>query len=205
MQRYEKGHLNEVVALHETCFTKRDNFAMCLGHDVIYRTYQFFLDDSKSFGFVAICGGQVVGVLVGRLDYYTSALNKYRVGAAIRGMIYNPSLMFSRRVMFKVANTVIQGISRKDYKKQLESAPSHQEGRTATLASLCVHPDYRKFKIGEGLLSRVEECCRQNNMRYLRAGMQRSNVASRFTYRSRGYIEDEVLSGDDDLFYYLPL
>ncbi len=205
IRNYERDQLESVVTLHETCFTKNDNFAMCFGHAFVCKTYQFFLSDKKTFGFVALCEGQVVGVLLGRLDYYTSALNAYRFHAAVKGLIHNPILLFNKRVMSKCIQIIRGKFFHRIYKKQLESAPSHQEGRTATLATFCIHPDFRDLRIGDKLLFHAEEVCRRNKMQFLRTGIQRENIASRFTFRSRGYIEDQVLSGDRDLLYYLPL
>lgn len=202
---YEKAHLDDVVILHETCFTKQNNFSLCFGRAFVYRTYQFFLNDEKSFGFVAICDGQVVGVLLGRLDYYTAALNAYRFNAAVKGLIRNPILLFRTRVISQAVNMVTQKIFHLVDKEKLKSAPSHQDGKTATLGSICIHPNYRNRKFGIILLTHAEDFCRKNHMQYLRAGIQRSNIASLRTFRSRGYIEDEVLSRGNDLLYYLPL
>jgi ribosomal protein S18 acetylase RimI-like enzyme len=205
IQNFENGHLENVVTLHETCFAKKNNFTMCFGHAFVCKTYQFFLNDEKAFGFVAICNGQIVGVLLGRLDYHVSALNAYRFSAGVKGLICNPTLLFSKRVISQGVKILIRQFFHKDSRKKLKPAPSHQDGRTATVASVCVHPDYRNLKIGGKLLAHAEELCRQNHMVYLRAGIQDSNVASRSTFHSRGYIEDEILRSGNDLFYYLPL
>lgn len=205
IQKYENGHLDGVVALHEDCFTKKDNFAMCLGEAFLYSTYKFFIKDEKCFGFVAICNGRIVGVLLGRLDYYTTELNKYRLMAAFRGLIFHPTLLVNKRLIQQAMKNIIRQVCRRKYEKKAELSPSHLEGKTATLASFCIHPEYRKLNIGEQLLALAEEFCRKKNMKYLRTGVQRNNVASRFAFRSRGYIVDQVLSQENDLLYYLPL
>lgn len=197
--------LVKVVELHSRCFTVEDNFAMRLGQEFLYATYRFFLDDPKAFGFVAKRNTELCGVLVGRLDYYTSALNRYRIIHGLKAVIRHPSVIIDRQLLRKTFKGIYANVFQAKADRKLVLAPSHEDGKTATLASFFVHPDSSKLKIGDSLLSTAEKFCREQGMLKLRTGVRRTNVASRFSFRSRGYIEDDVLSTDSDLLYYLPL
>lgn len=196
--------LEHVVRLHTACFTVEDNFAMRLGPQFLSATYEFFLKDPKSFGFVAKCDAEVIGVQVGRLDYYTKALNRFRMVQAFKAYVGNPSLIMNKQLFQQVVKVFSAEVLWVKATKKIELAPSHEKGKTATLASLCVHPNYRALKVASLLISTAEELCRKKGMRKVRTGVRRTNVASRFIFRSRGYIEDKVLS-TDDVLYYLPL
>jgi ribosomal protein S18 acetylase RimI-like enzyme len=204
IEPFTMADLGKVVQLHMISFTLKENFSSRLGVPFVNATYDFFVRDSKSFGFIAKYEEQVIGVLVGRLDYYTAALNRYRLRAALKALAIRPALVLDQQLIRSVFKAVSLVLGRKQGIK-VERAPSHAPGRTATLASLCVHPDYRKFHVTDLLLSSAEELCRQKDMRFIRAGVRRSNIASRFTYRRRGYFEDTCLSAEDVLIYYLPI
>ena len=73
------------------------------------------------------------------------------------------------------------------------NAPSHIDDRTSTLALLGVLDNSESSIIAECLLSKVEQFCLMNKKDVLRVGVASENIKSRFFYRKRGYIIDEIL------------
>lgn len=197
--------LASVVKLHMMCFTAQENFAMRLGSKFLFATYEFFLQDSKAFGFVAKRNEELCAVLVGRLDYFTRDLNSYRMNQGLQAIVLQPAVIIDQQLLKITFKGFFSKIFQAMADRKLKFAPSHDAGKTATLASLCVHPDYRTLNLSSKLLSRAEDLCREKGMRKLRSGIRRNNLPSRFLFGSRGYIVDTVMSSDDDLLYFLPL
>jgi GNAT superfamily N-acetyltransferase len=197
--------LEEVIALHVRCFHADENESPHFGHGFIRSTYKFFLTDAISFGFVAIYDGKVVGSIVGRLGYYTRALNRYRMPGALWAMLTHPRLLFDSKLIRGSLKALYDQLIRTAKKQRVEPISPHLNGKVASLALLFVDPQYGKLRVSDLLLSEAEEFCRQKGMLYLRAGVLRGNIKSRFLHRKRGYVEDTVLSTHETLFYSLNL
>jgi ribosomal protein S18 acetylase RimI-like enzyme len=195
--------LQAVVNLHMLVFTVKENFAMRLGRRFVEATYRFFLEDSKCFGFVVRTEhAEVVGVLVGRLGYYTRSLNRYRFFEGLKAFVGRPSIVFDRSLVRTALRAVAGGaVVTKSRRQQSVTAWSHDSRPIASLASLCTHPTYRELGITDQLLSSAEELCSLRGAHAIRTGVRRTNVASRFAFRRRGYIEDPVLSTEESLIY----
>ncbi len=206
IQEFAPEHLDAVVQLHQECFSAETNFAIRLGPRFLRATYKFFLTDSLAFGFVATVAGVPAGFILGRLDYYTLALNRYRRGAYLRALVRHPSVLFSWR-FFKRSFRVLLALLRNRWigHQNLERAPSHTQGKTATLASLGSLPEYAHYRVSDHLVAAAEQYCRDKGMARLRTGVRPDNVPSRFLFRNRAYLQDDVLSSSESLFYYLPL
>ncbi|MFQ5351605.1 MAG: GNAT family N-acetyltransferase [Candidatus Binatia bacterium] len=198
-------HLDAIVDLHVRSFDPGLNYALILGKPFVRATYRFFLEDQKSFGFVAWCGGRAVGLAVGRLGYYTNSLNRYRMSAAFAAVLVRPWLVANPRMLKKAVSGLLERLRRSGAARSLEGAPSHSDGRTATQASICVDPDFTRRQIGSRLLEVFEEYCRAHDMSFLRAGIEPGNEPIRRTYTSRGFVKDEVVSNEAVLYYYLRL
>lgn len=161
-----------------------------LGPRFLRKTYQFFLDDPLAFGFIALHDGHVVGSVVGRLGPWGPALDRYRRSAAVLALLTHPRLLFEGHFVRRVANAL-----QRKRRPARAAAPSESGAggpaseRLATLAIIGVDPQYGQLRASDGLLESAEAFCRTRGMRSLRAGVQRSNVKSRFLYRRRGYVE----------------
>jgi len=201
----EVTDLIEIVALHEHCFLGEDNYSRRLGRGVLRATYCFFLTDSKSFGYVAECDGQLVGYIVGRLDYFFDELNRYRIPAIIRAWIERPWCLFDKRLINRGVNAIRTRLTGRVEQASNQSAPCDGDNTTATLAYLAVKPDYTRLRIADRFLSEAEGLCRRTGMLRLRTDINPSNVLSRFLYRRRGYEEDKSLRTTEDCIYYLYL
>ena len=73
------------------------------------------------------------------------------------------------------------------------------------MSSICVHPDYRRMKVGDQLLAIAEEHCRSQGMRYMRAGARHRNRASHKLFLSRGYKQYGISLPGEDVRFYLPM
>jgi ribosomal protein S18 acetylase RimI-like enzyme len=184
-------------------FTPKDNFAMRLGRKFVEATYRFFLEDSKCFGLVATTEhAEVIGVLVGRIGHYTRALNVYRFFEGVKAIAARPSVAFDASLIGTVLKALGAGpVVTKSGRKKNAVALTNDGRPMGSLASLCTHPSYRELGITDQLLSSAEELCRLRGAHVIRTGVRRTNVASRFAFRRRGYIEDPILSGDKSLIY----
>ncbi len=200
----EESLIPNMVTLHLNCFTKEKNYSMHLGKSFLTTTYRFFCVDKKSFGFVAFSGEKPIGLITGRLDYYVDAVNQYRKWALLKGLLLHPFVFINPSIMRRIYRFALRKIKPKKI-NQLISPPSHAEGKTATLASLCVLPEYTKLKVTDLLIGESEKYARMNQMEILRTGIANDNLKSRFAFKIRGYLEDKVLSGPEGLFYYLIL
>lgn len=202
IQVFEPEHLDAVVQLHQESFAYDTNFSMQLGPRFLRATYSFFLEDPKAFGFVALYQEKVVGFLCGRLDYYSSALDKYRAPAAMLALLRRPWLLFEEDFRGKLQKSVSILIAGSKSKKDKSTK---REAATATLASLGVDPDYAHLRVSDSLLAAAESLCMKNRMRFVRASVQRSNISSRFLYRRRAYTEELGKTTEDGVYYYLSL
>jgi GNAT superfamily N-acetyltransferase len=205
IREFQRSDLEEVIALHVRCFHADENESAHFGRGFICSTYKFFLIDAISFGFVAIYDGKIVGFIVGRLSYYTHALNRYRIPAALWDMLAHPRLLFDGKLIRGSLKAVYKQLIRTAKKQRLEPISPHLNGKVASLALLAVDPQYGKLRVSDLLLSVAEEFCRQKGMLCLRAGVLRSNIKSRFLHRKRGYVEDTFLSTHETLSYSLNL
>lgn len=201
---FNPTHLQGVVELHKKCFREEDNMSMRLGDRFIEKTYDFFYLDPISFGYVALTDDQVVGVITGRLDYYVDALNKYRKIYMVIGAITHPGVFFNSNTLKAGMNILKALLSGKSHHtaQPLEQAPSHVPGGTATLASIAVHPDFTKHKVSDKLIDASVAYVTKKNKHILRCGITRSNMNSRFIFSKKGFVEDKVLSNNDDMYYY---
>jgi GNAT superfamily N-acetyltransferase len=205
IREFQIGDLEEVVLLHERCFHADENKSIYFGRGFIRSTYKFFLADAISFGFVAIYDGKIVGFIVGRLSYYTRALNRYRTPAALWAMLTHPRLLLDSKSIRGTLKALYDQLTRTGKKPRTEPILRHPNGKIASLALLGVDPQYGKLRVSDLLLSVAEEFCRQKGMLCLRAGVLRSNIKSRFLHRKRGYVEDTFLSTHETLSYSLNL
>jgi ribosomal protein S18 acetylase RimI-like enzyme len=201
----ELADLNQLVKLHKQCFKADDNLSLRLGHAFLRVTYRFFLTDPLSFGFLALWHGTPAGFVVGRLDFYVRALSRYRMWAALIGLITHPWVLSDRLVINRILRVASFYLSRHDIDLTAGPAVCDPNQKTATLASLGVHHEYARLGISDHLLTAAEEFCRGKGIVYLRASVIPANVASRFLYRRRGYVEDKVLRTPDASFYSLRL
>jgi Acetyltransferase (GNAT) family len=205
IRQFQMSDFEEVIALHKRCFNADENESPLFGHGFICSTYKFFLTDAISFGFVAIYDRKVVGTIIGRLDYYTRALNYYRMPAALWAMLTHPRLLFDSKLIRGSFKAAYDQLIRTAKKQGVEPMPPDLNGKVASLALLTVDPQHGKLRVSDLLLSVAEEFCRQKGMLCLRAGVLRSNIKSRFLHRKRGYVEDTALSTHDTCFYQLNL
>ena len=207
IRNFNSTHLSGVVELHKLCFTKENNLSMRLGDRFIRKTYDFFYLDDISFGFVAMADDKIVGVITGRLDYYVDALNKYRKMDLVIGAITHPKVLFNAETLkagLNIFSSLISGKTRHSL-QPLDQAPSHVEGGTATLASIAVHPDFTKNKVSDQLIDASVKYVSQKKKQILRCGISRDNMASRFIFTKKGFVEDKVLSTESDMYYYKKL
>jgi ribosomal protein S18 acetylase RimI-like enzyme len=205
IREFQMSDLEEVIALHIRCFNADENEPVHFGRAFIRSTYKFFLTDTISFGFVAIYDAKVVGFIVGRLSYYTRALNRYRMPAALLAMLTHPRLLFDSGLIIGGLKAVHNQLIRTAKKQRLELFLPHLHEKIAGLALIAVDPQYRKLRVSDLLLSFAEEFCRQKGMLFLRAGVLRSNTRARFFFQKHGYVEDNVPSTDNTVFYNLNL
>jgi ribosomal protein S18 acetylase RimI-like enzyme len=205
IREFQISDLEEVVLLHERCFHGDENESIYFGRGFIRSTYKFFLADAISFGFVALYEGKIVGFIVGRLSFYTRALNRYRMPAALWAMLTHPRLLLDNKLIRGSLKAVHDRLIRTAKKQRVESISPYLNGKVASLALLAVDPQYGKLRVSDLLVSAAEEFCRQKGMLCLRAGVLRSNIRSRFLHRKRGYVEDTFLSTHETLSYSLNL
>ena len=204
IQEFEPEHLDGVVRLHHECFSVDINLSMRLGPKFLRATYKFFLDDPKSFGFVAFCQDKMVGFVCGRLGLFAGALNRYRAPVGALALLGRPWILFEVDFRKRLMQAVAKFTARKKAVQDADATPK-RDGPTATLASLGVHPDYVHLRLSDRLLAAAESFCKSEQMQFVRAGVWRSNISSRFLYRRRGYTEDPGKTKGEALFYYLSL
>ena len=201
IQEYEPEHLDALVALHQACFPAETNFSVRLGPRFLRATHQFFLDDPKSFGFVAISEDNMVGFVCGRLGLFTEALDRYRAPVAALALLRRPWLLFEAGVRKRLARAITKFTARRKA-AQDAGAPPKRNGPIAALALVGVHPGYVHTPhtplLSDQLLATAESLCKREQMQFVQASVARSNIGSRFLFRRRGYTEEpgkgEVLS-----------
>src|SRR5262245_2810141 len=208
IERLAPAHLDGVVTLHHKCFAPQIDPVQKMGRRFVRKTFHFFLDDPISFGFVATHEGTIIGYVVGRLGLWGPALDRYRMGAAIYAFLTHPWLLFESHFSHRLGNAIRKPFRRRGGQpKQSSTQPAavaSHEG-LATLAIIGVDADFSSARASEHLLTHAEEFCRQRGMLYLRAGVQRSNIQSRFLYRRRGYTESAASAQSQSLLYHLAL
>jgi ribosomal protein S18 acetylase RimI-like enzyme len=120
------------------------------------------------------------------------------------GAITHPQVFFNFRTFKAGLNIFKAFLSGKTAhtSKPLELAPSHVAGGTATLASIAVDPAFTKNKVSDKLIDAAIVYVIQNNKKILRCGISRSNISSRFIFSKKGFLEDKVLSSNNDMYYY---
>jgi len=207
----QEKDLRAMTNLHLATLDPAHNLSIDLGYLFIYATYSFFLNDKKSFAFGAFVNQRLVGFNVGRLDYYMEDLDRYplRVLAGFYSVIRHPSVLCQKRIrnrIFKFGNGFVKMATGPRRRENLISnAPSHADGKTATLAGLCVDPKCEALHVASRLLRASAEHCRQNGMRFVRAAMSAGNLASCFGHRKCGFVVDKVISNQAVKYYYLDL
>lgn len=201
----QSSDLEDVITLHENCFKSDENYSVRMGREFLRLTYQFFLDDERSFGFVAHHDGKLVGFIVGRLDYFLRDLGRYRLKVGLWTFLKHPSLFVDKELIRRCLKLVPNYLFNTGMNNTPTSSQFQTDGKISTLASLGIDHTLPKLRISDHLLNAAEEYCCQMGRTYLRAGVFPSNVESRFLYRRRGYVEEKSMRSDTSVFYYLGL
>ena len=197
VDKIKKTFLNDYVAFHKNSFKEENNLSILVGDEFLKKTYMFFLKDPLSFGYVAIKNGNIIGMISGRLDYYSEDLNKYwpRRISFLKWIVLNPLSIIRfnklRSRLFLISKNIILKFFLSN--KNNMTAPSHIDNGTATLASLSVLNNSKSSIVAESLVSKAEEFCKINKKKIIRTGVSNDNIKARFFYRKRGYVIDEVL------------
>lgn len=205
IRTFQSSDLEDVITLHENCFNSDENYALRMGRDFLRVTYQFFLGDDKSFGFVAFHDGKLVGFIVGRLDYFVQDLGRYQMSTGLWTFLKRPWLLIDKHLIRHSLKRFPKYLFNTGMNYTPPSSQFQTDGKISTLASLGIDQTVTNLRISDRLLDAAEEFCCQKGRTYLRAGVFPTNVASRFLYRSRGYIEEKSLRNETSVFYYLNL
>tara|TARA_Y100001958_G_scaffold160115_1_gene166509 strand:+ start:6922 stop:7575 length:654 start_codon:yes stop_codon:yes gene_type:complete len=199
--KLNRSSINEIVELHCAVFDEKENNAKLIGGNFIKKTYEFFIDDDQSFSFGAYLNNKLVGIIFGRLTYYISDLNKYTPRRIAFIDSYIKSITNFKK-FFQITSLLIKKTIKKNNTINMVNAPSHIEGKTATLASFGVLDSKYSSKIADRLLSVAKNFCIKKNKKILRAGVKSNNIKSRFFYKKRGFEEDKILSDSENILYY---
>lgn len=197
-----RDYLEAATKCHLDCFEDDKSLASLIGKDFIKNTYSFFVQDEKSFGYIAYQNDKPVGIIFCRLDYYVNDLNKYkpRILSFIKSVLINPLLLFKVPILKKIIN-----LQRIDNSKNNLDIPSHIENKVSTIASLGVLNIIDSSIIASKLLEKAEQSILDNNKLIVRAGISRSNIKPLFFFKKRGYSIDSVISSGDQVFMYKKL
>ena len=198
-----KQLLDKVVECHFNCFNSQTNFSMILGQEFVRMTYKFFLDDKISFGFVAFYNDEIVGFIFCRSDYFVDALNHYkpRKISFLKSLIKNPLLLFNRQLLFKC----IQLAFLPKTKVNLNKAPSHIDGKVATLSSIAVLNMPKSSIISKKLTEVAEQKIKEEGKLIFRAGTRFSNKKAIAFFKKRGFSIDPIISNKNTVFLYKKL
>lgn len=205
VRAFQSSDLEDVVTLHEKCFKPDENFSLRMGREFLRLTYQFFLNDEKSFGLVAFHEGKLVGFVVGRLDYFLRDLGRYRMSAGLWTFLKRPWVLFDKQLLRRSLKLIPNYLFNTGLNNTPSSSPFRTDGKISTLASLGIAPTITKLRISDRLLDAAEEYCGHMGRTYLRAGVFPTNIEARFMHRRRGYVEEKALRNKTAVFYYLNL
>jgi ribosomal protein S18 acetylase RimI-like enzyme len=203
----QEAHLERVVTLNEkTQGGEQQDDVLKLGRGFARATYRFFLDDELGFGFVALHGDQVIGFVVGRLDEWGAALNRYRRGAVAAALLTRPWLLLEPFFVRRIRRAIVNRLpGHGDASASGTAAAPSPYGRVASLTYIGVDADFHHLRASGELLSHAEAYARERGLPYLRAQVHRSNVQSRFMYKRRKYAESQSPDDADTLLYHLKL
>src|SRR5690349_17947165 len=202
-----REHLEAVVHLHRKCFGANDSVER-LGSRFTRRTMQFFVEDALSFGFVALYEEDVIGFVVGRLQEFLEALNRYRRGAALISLLAHPRLLSQLGILRRMRQAVAKSLRLRQPRIVFSCAEGlsiRSFDRLGILAILAADADLHRLRATEQLLKAAHSFCRSRGMSAVRASVHRANVQSRFLYRRLGYVESPAPKDAQFILYYLAL
>ncbi len=195
-----RDDLDELVALHYRCFSEEDNKSMRYGPAFVRRTYEFFLEDSISYAYVALIDKRIVGATVGRHTLYVGALNRFRLWAGLWGVLANPHLLMRKQDLASIGQAIKPRLAR-----ALGNSSKEDPVHTATLASVCVDPEQRGHRIADKLLEAAAENCRRAGVPRLRAVVLAGNDPSKRAFARAGYEEDPSWPRHESHAFFLEL
>ncbi len=175
----EDADIPAVVELHRRFLGYSVNSRFGAAH--LSYLYKITRDDSSSMVLVAICGGEVAGVVSATLD----------PERLMRRLLRSLSLLGWLRLFSAVlANPLVllEWFESRDL-----GGPAVNEGRVVApcLTAIAVDNRFRKAGIGKALVAGVEDFCRSEGYDAFRLDTREDNETSRIFYKRLGFYEVE--------------
>jgi len=154
----ESKDVPEAARLHRTFFP--EYFLTHMGQGFVERFYSEFVDRDGNYGYVAICGKEVVGSVIGTLDYQRCFNRFYRrhfpmLALTLVGrLIMDP---YIRRQLAGRTGHVRQALHSFAARRQQTSVLEESlaaDGAVARLLSIGVHPNRRGSGLAEQMVDR---------------------------------------------------
>jgi ribosomal protein S18 acetylase RimI-like enzyme len=158
VRRLEREDVTAAARLHRIVFP--EYFLTHMGQGFVERFYSEFVDRDGNYGYVAVCGKELMGSVIGTLDYQRCFNRFYRhhfprlVLSLVGRLIMDP---YIRRHLVSRVAPVRQALLSIAARQQQMSAPEESlaaDRAAARLLSIGVRPDKRGSGVAEQLVDR---------------------------------------------------
>jgi len=158
VREIESEDVPGVARLHRFVFP--DYFLTHMGQGFVERFYSEFVDQDGNYGYVAICGKELVGSVIGTLDYHGCFNRFYRRHFPSLALTFVGRIIvdpYIRRHLASRMAHVRQALYSIAVRRQQVSVAAESPAPDQTLAhllSIGVHPDQRSSGLAEQLVDR---------------------------------------------------
>jgi ribosomal protein S18 acetylase RimI-like enzyme len=194
-KQIERGDVNEVVQLHQHCFS--DYFLTHLGTQFLRRYYTEFCQHEFDYGVVARCNetGKVVGLVVGTADAQQHFRQFYRSNALVlvpllmTRFVVDPLIrktVWQRMAHIKAAvRSLIPGLKRPASQTLSDKGPKEQ--CPLRLLSIAVATEYRGSGVAGLMTAHFEDVLRQAGHKRVGLSVLADNARAIAFYKKAGW------------------
>ena len=177
--------------LHRIVF--HDYFLTHMGQGFLERFYSEFVDRDGNYGYVAICGNEVVGSVIGTLDYQRCFNRFYRRHFPRLALTFMGRLVmdpYIRRHLVSRMAHVRQALYSIAVRRQQVSVAAESlaaDGAAAHLLSIGVHPDHRGSGLAEQMVDRYCDALWEDGWERVGLSVRPENARAIAFYEKTGW------------------
>ena len=183
--------LDKLVDLYFDCYSPREHLGMCLGKSFMRDVFRWFMTSEQTFVLVADQNGRFLGFLTVCNGPYHKLMFVNNKRAAVKAFLLRPWIFFEPKVLGRFADALFKTDSLHD--EEMSGSD------IAHCSILGVHPKCRTGGVASVMIGEMVNECRRRRWMKMRAGIYKTNVASRRLMLKLGWkelplSEDKVIS-----------
>ncbi len=173
--------LNDLVDLHETCFSGEEHLIVGLGRAFVRDVIRWFVTSPNTFVLVARKGDQIVGYTALSDTPYHLPMLRACWRELIKGYLRHPQVLFDREAFGRLIRIVTR------------SGVTPVE-KTGQIAFTGVAPAFQGQCIGKTMKEASIKLCKERGMVAMTTGVRRQNHRARALNEHAGFVEVPSLS-----------